>query len=107
MYNLQNLKIGGITYMGIWDRIPREQYEKVVGECNQLKFRIQELERYNANLEERLKEQQPTIDKLRKELREKQIMLDKYHLNMLDTKEIPKEYRSKRRTKTKGRDLNE
>ncbi|XZN11432.1 hypothetical protein ACSW9M_18130 (plasmid) [Clostridium perfringens] len=42
--------------MGIWDRISKEQYEKVVGECNQLKFRIQELERYNANLEERLKE---------------------------------------------------
>ncbi|MDK0774921.1 hypothetical protein P5E79_13380 [Clostridium perfringens] len=93
--------------MAIWDRISKEQYEKVVGECNQLKFRIQELERYNANLEERLKEQQPTIDKLRKELREKQIMLDRYHLDMLDKKEIPKEYRSKRRTKTKGRDLSD
>lgn len=93
--------------MAIWDRISKEQYEKVVGECNQLKFRIQELERYNANLEEKLKEQQPTIDKLRKELREKQIMLDRYHLDMLDKKEIPKEYRSKRRTKTKGRDLSD
>lgn len=93
--------------MSIWDRISKEQYEKVVGEFNQLKFRIQELERYNANLEERLKEQQPTIDKLRKELREKQIMLDRYHLDMLDKKEIPKEYRSKRKTKTKGRDIDE
>lgn len=90
----------------IFGGVPQEEYDKVVAERNRLKFRVEDLERSIKNLKIQLGEQSPRIEKLEKELAEKQMLLDKLHLEKINApeREIPKEYRSKRRTKTKSRE---
>lgn len=90
----------------IFGGVPQEEYDKVVAERNRLKFRVEDLERSIKNLKIQLGEQSPRIEKLEKELAEKQMLLDKLHLEKINAfeREIPKKYRSKRRTKTKSRE---
>lgn len=73
----------GVSLMTFFKKkIDKEEYDKVVGELNTLKFENEDLKRSIDSLKKELDKVAPRINQLTAQLNEKQRYIDKYHIEV-------------------------